>query len=384
MMYHNASAMVEQALADRAGCPHRRAESQPQESQPPMVPVESSGRPLSIARWLLAVAALVVAIVVVGGITRLTESGVSITEWKPVTGAIPPLSEGQWQAEFAAYQHTPQYVLINGPAGMTLADYKFIFFWEWVHRLLARLIGLAFALPLAWFWLKRQIPAGFKGRLLLLLALGGLQGAVGWWMVRSGIVNDTKVSHFRLATHLLIALTTLAGLVWTALDMRQLAWGKLPPRLTGFGALALAALVLQLVYGALMAGLRAGQVAAGGWFNWDNWPLMQGRLFPAGVDWSKGLAHAALSDPYLVHFIHRWWAWVVVAVLVVMARKLKARGKRPVSIALHSAFGTQILLGIATVMSGISLWIAVLHQLGGAVLLAVTTWSAHALGRNRG
>ena len=184
-----------------------------------------SARPLLLARWLFMVAALVVAIVAVGGITRLTESGLSITEWKPVTGALPPLTDAQWQAEFEAYKRIPQYIEVNGPAGMTLADYKFIYFWEWVHRLLARLIGVAFALPLAWFWIKRQIPDGYKLRLLALLALGGLQGVVGWWMVTSGLNADSadRVSHFRLAAHLLVALATLAGLVWTALDMRALA-----------------------------------------------------------------------------------------------------------------------------------------------------------------
>ncbi len=207
-------------------------------------PREVRAAPLAIARWLLIVAAMVAMIVVVGGITRLTESGVSITEWKPVTGALPPLTDAQWQAEFDAYRQTPQYLLVNGPAGMTLADYKFIFFWEWVHRLLARTIGMVFALPLAWFWVKGRIPAGYKPRLLALLALGGLQGAVGWWMVKSGIVHDVKVSHFRLAAHLLVALVTLAGLVWTALDLRALARGRARSRLTGFSALVLAMLVL--------------------------------------------------------------------------------------------------------------------------------------------
>jgi cytochrome c oxidase assembly protein subunit 15 len=335
-----------------------------------------NARPLALARWLYAVAVLVVLIVVVGGITRLTESGLSITEWKPITGALPPLTEAQWQAEFAAYKHIPQYVEVNGPAGMTLADYKFIYFWEWVHRLLARLIGLAFALPLAWFWVRGQIPKGYKPRLLALLALGGLQGAVGWWMVSSGLTQDVKVSHFRLAAHLLVALATLGGLVWTALDLR--AWSRGEPRahLSRFGTLARGVQLVQLFFGALTAGLRAGHVAS-------DWPLMQGRLFPDGVDWSAGPIHTLLHDPYLVYFIHRWWAWVVVAVLVVMGRKLKARGARAPSIAVHSAFGTQLILGIFTVWSGIALWLAVAHQLTGALLVAATTWGAHALGRRQ-
>jgi cytochrome c oxidase assembly protein subunit 15 len=175
-----------------------------------------------------------------------------------------PLTQAQWQAEFDAYRQTPQYILVNGPAGMTLATYKFIFFWEWVHRLLARTIGMVFAVPLAWFWLRGQIPAGYKPRLLALLALGGLQGAVGWWMVKSGIVHDVKVSHYRLATHLAVALFTLAGIVWTMLDLRALARGEARSRLTGLGALALGMLALQLVYGAFLAGLRAGVVAGAG------------------------------------------------------------------------------------------------------------------------
>jgi cytochrome c oxidase assembly protein subunit 15 len=338
-------------------------------------------RPLLLARWLACVAALIVAIVVVGGITRLTESGVSITEWNVVSGTLPPLTEAQWQREFAHYQQTPQYIRINGPAGMTLATYKFIFFWEWVHRLLARGIGLAFAAPLAWFWLRGQIPAGYKPRLLALLALGALQGAVGWWMVKSGIVHDVKVSHFRLATHLLVALTTLAGVVWTLLDLRGAAKGQAPARLRPLAALALAGLAMQLILGAWLAGLRAGVVAGAGWFSWDAWPLMQGRFWPAGIDSAQGWLYAASHDPYLVHFLHRWWAWGVVALLVVLARAVRASGNRPASIVLHSAFGTQVLLGIATVYSGVWLPLAVLHQLTGALLVIATAWSAHAIGR---
>ncbi|HVR90087.1 MAG TPA: COX15/CtaA family protein [Novosphingobium sp.] len=334
----------------------------------------SAARPRALANWLWFVAALIVGIVAVGGITRLTESGLSITEWKPVTGAFPPLSEAQWQAEFAAYQRIPQYVEINGPAGMTLADYKFIYFWEWAHRLLARLIGLAFALPLAWFWKKQAIPGGYKPRLLGLLALGSLQGVVGWWMVSSGLAADVKVSHFRLAAHLLVALVTLGGVVWTALDLRALERGERPARMTGLAAGTLLALLLQLFLGALVAGLRAGHVAS-------DWPLMQGRLFPEGVDWSAGPVHAVLNDPFLLHFLHRWWAWVVVALLVVMARAAKRSGDRPAARAIHSAFGIQLLLGIVTVMSGIALWLAVLHQLVGALLVACTVWGAHVLGR---
>ena len=334
-------------------------------------------RPFAIARWLLAVAALVVAMVVVGGITRLTESGLSITEWKPVTGAIPPLSEAQWRAEFAAYQQIGEYRRITGPAGMTLADYKLIYFWEWAHRLLGRLIGLAFALPLAWFWLKRAIPRGYKLPLVGLLALGALQGVFGWFMVRSG-VNETAtdVSHFWLSIHLLTALLTLALLVWVALDMKALARDPAAraARLSVLAAATGLILFVQLLLGAWVAGLDAGLAS-------DTWPLMQGRLIPE-YNAAGGFWWAAAHDPFLVHFLHRWWAWVAIAALVVLARKARPI-ERKASIAVHAAFGTQILLGIATVLSAMALWLAALHQLVGALLVAATAWAAHAAGRQR-
>jgi cytochrome c oxidase assembly protein subunit 15 len=347
--------------------------------QIPPGPAETS----ALVRWLFCVAALVVMIVVVGGMTRITESGLSITQWKPVTGVIPPLSEVQWQAEFEAYKQIPQYIEVNGPAGMTLADYKFIYFWEWVHRLLARLIGLAFALPLAWFWLKRRIPAGYKPRLLLLLALGGLQGVIGWWMVSSGLDADAsdKVDPLRLSAHLMVALLTLGGLAWTALDLNRIGRDRPSAQLTRFSGVVLAMLALQLFLGALVAGNRAGAHAGAGWLNWDAWPLMQGSFFPEGIDWAAGLVHAAVHDGFFVHFLHRWWAWIVAAALVVMGRKLRRIERRDVSIAVHSAFGTQILLGIAAVWSAMSLWLAVAHQLVGALLVVATVWGAHVLGR---
>jgi cytochrome c oxidase assembly protein subunit 15 len=336
----------------------------------------ASAAPLALARWLFIVAAMIVTIVVIGGLTRLTESGLSIVEWKPVTGTLPPLSEAQWVREFDAYKLIPQYTEVNGPAGMTLAQYKTIYFWEWLHRVMGRAIGLAMLVPLAWFAWKRAIPAGYLPRLLALAALIGLQGAFGWLMVRSGLSERTVVAPHWLAIHLMTALFALGGMVWTALDLRGLARGQPPARLTGLSAAALAVLAVQLLYGALMAGSRAGYVAS-------DWPTMQGALLPDGIDWSRGVGAALLGDPFLVHFIHRWWAFGVVAVLVVMARKLRSAGARPASIVLHSVFGTQIVLGIATVMTGVGFWIAVLHQLVGAALVVATVWGAHTLGRWR-
>lgn len=327
-------------------------------------------RPARLVTWLRIVAALVFAMVVVGGITRLTESGLSITEWKPISGAIPPLTEAQWLEVFAKYQQTPEYQEIN--RGMSLAAFKFIFFWEYIHRLLGRLIGVAFALPLIWFWWKRQIPAGYGPRLIVLLALGGLQGAIGWWMVTSGLSQRTDVSHFRLAVHLLTALFIMAWLLWTALDLTA---GK--ARMTRFGWAAAAILFIQLLFGAFTAGLDAGYVSS-------TWPLMNGHFFPEGVTWLGSALATIGNDPFLIHFIHRWWAWIVVVALVMLARRAKRAGERRAAIAIHIAFGTQILLGIATVVSGMNFWLAVLHQAVGAAVVAATAWGLHVIGRRAG
>jgi cytochrome c oxidase assembly protein subunit 15 len=336
-------------------------------------------RPRALSNLLFLVAAMVFAMVVIGGITRLTESGLSITEWDVVSGTIPPLTHQDWVHLFDLYKQTPQYQEVAGPAGMTLSGFKFIFFWEWVHRLLGRILGLVFFVGVGWFALKRQIPTGFGWRLAALFILGGLQGAVGWFMVMSGLEGRTVVSPYRLSAHLLFALFLFAALIWTALDLRSLARNPAarPARLTGWGVLALGTLFIQLMLGAWVAGFRAGYVS-------NSWPDMGGRFVPEGIDWSKGAGFAFTHDPFLLHFMHRWWAWVVVAVLVIFARKLrKVEGARPASIAVHSAFGTQIILGILTVLSGIAIWLAVLHQATGALLVAATVWGAHELGRQR-
>ena len=335
----------------------------------------NSARPRALANWLFFVAALIVVMVVVGGITRLTESGLSITQWKPISGAIPPLNEAQWLAEFDNYKRIPEYQQLN--QGMTLAGFKAIFFWEYFHRLLGRLIGLAFALPLIWFAVKRRIPQGYGWRLVALLALGGFQGAIGWWMVTSGLSERTDVSHIRLAAHLLVALFTLAAIVWTALDLRVLARNPAarPARLTALGAGAGLILFVQLLYGAFVAGLNAGLVT-------DEWPLMNGRFFPGATLAGRPLFDALINDPAIVHFVHRWWAWVAVVALVVLARATRGIDRRA-SVAIHSAFGIQILLGIATVMSGMNIALAALHQLTGALLVVATTWGAHAIGQRR-
>lgn len=335
-----------------------------------------TARPRALATWLFAVAMLVFLMVVVGGITRLTESGLSITEWRPITGAIPPLSHADWLRAFDLYKATPEYREINGPAGMDLAAFQLIYFWEWLHRLLGRIVGVAFALPLAWFALKRQVPRGYGWRLTLLLLLGASQGALGWYMVESGLVNRTDVSHFRLSAHLLTALVILAGLVWTALDLRRLArtGENQPARLVPVAVVAALLLLVQLLLGAWVAGLDAGYVAS-------DWPLMQGKIIPEGIDGTHGALFALTHDPYLIHFVHRWWAWVAVAGLVVLAKQVKPLD-RGASIAIHATLGLQILLGITTVMSGMNIALAVLHQAVGALLVIATAWGAHTVGRS--
>ena len=332
-------------------------------------------QPTAIANWLFFIALMVFIMVVVGGITRLTESGLSITEWQLITGALPPLSEAAWLLEFEKYKQIPEYIEVNGPAGMTLADFKFIYFWEWIHRLWGRLIGLAFALPFAWFALKRAIPSGFGLRLGILFVLGGMQGAIGWWMVTSGLSERTDVSHFRLATHLLMALLIISALVWTALDLRSYARGEgKRARLTPFGFVVFVVLFLQLLFGAYTAGLNAGYVS-------KTWPLMTSNSFiPHGIDWTSNFWHTINNDPVVIHFIHRTWAWVTVGFMVVLALRIRQQS-RAASAAIHSTYGLQVLLGIATIMSSVNIAWAVLHQAVGVLVVIATTWGIHLLSR---
>jgi cytochrome c oxidase assembly protein subunit 15 len=328
-------------------------------------------RPYALGFWLFVVATLVFAIVVVGGITRLTESGLSITEWKPIRGVIPPLDDVQWQAEFDGYRAIPQYRAFN--AHMTLEGFKHIYFWEYLHRLLARAIGAVLGIVLAVFWWRRWIPAGYGWRTLLILALGGMQGVIGWWMVASGLQYRTEVSHIRLATHLIAALIIYSVLIWTALDL--LILGGRRARLKMWPALAILALVVQLILGAFTAGLRAGYAFA-------SWPLMGDTLFPQG-GWmgTQGLVHNLVSNPVVVQFAHRWWAWVVAIAAVMLADRARRVGQAGVAIGLVLLVALQIGLGIATLLSGVNLGIAVTHQAVAALLLAAMVWGAHAVGR---
>ncbi|TFI58997.1 heme A synthase [Sphingomonas parva] len=343
-------------------------------ASPPRQPRRS--RPGPISTWLLCVAALVFLMVVVGGITRLTESGLSIVRWEPVSGAIPPIGEQAWQDEFDLYRQSPQYQKVN--AGMTLAEFKNIYFWEYVHRLLGRVIGLAFALPLLWFAARRAIPAGYGRKLVALLALGGLQGAIGWWMVASGLVDRPEVSHIRLAVHLLTALLIFASLLWVALDLRQLAndaEGR-PARMPTLAIWALSILALQLLFGAYVAGLEAG-------YAYSSWPRMGDEWFPAATPMLEPFVRNFADNPIVVQFVHRWLAWGVALAAALLAGTAWRRGFKVEAVALVTAVTAQIVLGILTLLSGVRINIAAGHQAMAVVLLGAMVATAHRLGERR-
>lgn len=335
----------------------------------------SPARPRAVARWLFVVAAMIVGIVVVGGITRLTESGLSITEWKPLTGIVPPITPTQWQAEFANYRRIPQYALLN--SGMTLAGFQAIFFWEYLHRFLGRFIGLAYLLPLIWFAARRRIPTGYAWRLSALFALILLQGTFGWLMVKSGLTGRTEVAPGWLALHLVTALFTLAGMIWTALDLRALDGA--PPRgsarLTTGSLVALVGLFVQIMFGAFTAGLRAGYAFA-------SWPLMGDTLFPAGVPMLRPGWTNAIDNPIVVQFIHRWWAFAAAAALIWLAVAATRAGSKA-GFWVVGLVTLQIFLGVATLMTGVQIDVAVAHQTNAALLLIATVFAAHAVGTRR-
>ncbi|WP_106639861.1 COX15/CtaA family protein [Allosphingosinicella vermicomposti] len=331
-------------------------------------PLAANARPRAISNWLLAVAALVFLMVVVGGITRLTESGLSMVQWEPISGTIPPLNEQQWLAEFDAYKATPEYAQVN--RGMSLDEFKNIFFWEYTHRLLGRFIGLAFALPLLWFAAKKAIPRGYGWRLTALLALGGLQGAIGWWMVASGLVDRPDVSHIRLAVHLLTAFLILGGLIWTAMDLRALEAGRGRAKMPTIGIWTLSILALQMLFGAYVAGLNAG-------YAFNTWPLMGDSLFPAEAPMLEPVLRNFVDNPIVVQFVHRWLAFVVAGFAIALGLKAQRLGFKGAAHAVFTALGLQIGLGIATILTGVELWLGVAHQGMGALLLAAIVVVAH-------
>ena len=333
-------------------------------------------RPRAIANWLMAVAALVLVMIIVGGITRLTESGLSITRWDPLSGAIPPLNDADWQAAFDLYRDSPQYQQVN--RGMTLDDFKFIYFWEFIHRQLGRLIGVAFALPLIWFAVKKAIPKGYGWKLIALFALGGLQGVIGWWMVASGLVDVPEVSHIRLAVHLLTAFLIFGALIWVALDLYRLAKAPdaKPAKMPLAAIWALALLAVQMLFGAYVAGLEAG-------YAFNTWPLMGERFYPEHAPWLEPALRNFVDNPVMVQFVHRWLAFVAAAAIGWVAWRAWAVGEMSAAVHLTGAVTLQILLGIATILTGVKLWIGVAHQGMAAVLLAFLLIAAHRLALRR-
>jgi cytochrome c oxidase assembly protein subunit 15 len=327
-----------------------------------------TARPLAISNWLLTLCGLIFVVVVVGGITRLTESGLSITEWKPISGAIPPITEAQWLREFELYKRIPEYQQIN--RGMSLDEFKNIFFWEWLHRQLGRVIGLVALIPLLWFAAKRAIPRSYGWKLSSIFLLVCVQGAIGWWMVASGLVDRTDVSHIRLAVHLLTAFFIFGFALWIALDLRSP--GSLPRRVPTLGLWAFAMLALQLLFGAYVAGLNAGHA-------FNTWPLMGDELYPAAAPWLEPALRNFVDNPITVQFIHRWLAFGVLVMAILIATRAKRAGGRRESLALHMVVGLQILLGIATLMSGVQLHLAVAHQAMATLVIAAFVAAAHRL-----
>lgn len=293
--------------------------------------------------WLWSVAFLVFAMVLVGGATRLTESGLSITEWKPVLGAIPPLSETAWLAEFEKYKQIPQYSQVF--PNMALSDFKFIYYWEWSHRLLGRLIGVAFALPLLWFWLRGQVKGKLRWQLPGLLALGGLQGAVGWWMVASGLAGRTEVAPERLMIHLILASITLVALVAIAVGLSGKGDSAATSGAQRGGLVLLIAVLLQIALGALVAGSRAG-------LSYNTWPLMDGSFVPNFM-FSHELQPTwrnFFENITIVQFQHRLWAYALLAMALWHAFALRATQASGRAWLLLAMVIVQAGLGIATLL----------------------------------
>ncbi|MCF1708364.1 COX15/CtaA family protein [Tabrizicola sp. J26] len=339
--------------------------------QPGLIDRGSRGARSAMRLWLVQLFLLVVLMITVGGLTRLTDSGLSITEWRPVTGAIPPMDEASWAAEFAKYQASPQYQLMN--QGMTVEEFKSIYWWEWGHRQLGRVIGLVWAVGFLGFLLARKIPTGWTQRLLLIGVLGGVQGAIGWWMVSSGLeAGMVSVASYRLAVHLGIAFAILGFIAWyvfllgrSETDLLQARRGR-EERLNGLATGVLHLAFLQIVLGALVAGIDAGR-------GFPTWPDMNGQFFPADAFYVPGRpAWAAFfENPGLVQFIHRmvgyllfvfglftWWRSRSSAYLVT---------RRAFDWMAVMLFG-QVVLGIVTALSAASPHVAITHQLGAVIL----------------
>jgi cytochrome c oxidase assembly protein subunit 15 len=327
-----------------------------------------------IRTWLYVIAALLVLMVMVGGTTRLTDSGLSIVEWRPVTGVVPPLSESTWAAEFERYKTSSEYELVN--KGMSLHDFKRIYWWEWVHRLLGRLIGAAFLIPLLFFQFRGWIAPGVRWRLWLIFGLGALQGAIGWWMVASGLVGRIDVAQERLAVHLLMACLILTAVIWTARLLTPAAGAvaaRTSPSRIGVSAIAILVLLLgQIALGALVAGLKAGLI-------YNTWPLIDGAFIPPREHLL--LLHPLwlnLLDNHLaVQFTHRMVAYALVALAVFHAADcLWHRVCRSSAVTLALVLFLQAMLGIATLLLLVPILLALAHQAVAIAALIIATLHA--------
>jgi cytochrome c oxidase assembly protein subunit 15 len=326
--------------------------------------------------WLVSIAVLIAIMVLVGGATRLTESGLSIVEWKPVTGTLPPLSEAQWTQAFEAYKTIPQYRELN--AGMNLGEFKTIFWWEWSHRLLGRIIGVAYLLPFIWFLWRGVLDADLKRRLWLIFGLGALQGAVGWWMVASGLSQRVEVSQYRLATHLVLALFIFAAIVWTLRRLTNRPPSAASSRLKITSVALVVLTFVQLYLGALVAGLRAGKI-------YNTWPDIDGAFVPSAArlffeaPWWRNLFDNALT----VQFEHRMAAYLLFALAVLHAfDAVRSRaGAAAINGALWlvAAVTLQATLGILTLLNQVPISLALAHQAIAIVVLMLAIFQAERL-----
>ncbi len=329
--------------------------------------------------WLFAMAALVFVMVGIGGATRLTGSGLSITEWQPIMGILPPLNDAAWQDAFEKYKQIPQYKLVN--KGMSIAAFKTIFWWEWGHRFMGRMLGLAFLLPMLVFMARGSVKGPLAWRLGGLFVLGGLQGALGWYMVKSGLSQRTDVSQYRLAAHLLLASALLAALLWTALDIGGAKLQCVRLKTLALGSRTIAAIILLLVFaqigaGALVAGLKAGLA-------YNTWPLMDGHLIPGGLSAMMPWWLNAFENAATVQFDHRLLAYVLAAVVVwhgwrVIQSTDEEHMRRSAALLLIAVVG-QIALGVWTLLAHVPLPLALGHQMMAMLVLAAAVWHLHTL-----
>ncbi|HXC38071.1 MAG TPA: COX15/CtaA family protein [Burkholderiales bacterium] len=349
------------------------------ESAPPQASKAALGRPIAI--WLLVCCAMVFGMIVVGGATRLTHSGLSITEWQPILGTLPPLTAGDWQQAFDKYKATPEYQKVN--SGMSLDEFKGIFWWEYCHRLLGRTIGTVFLLPLLWFWWRGMIGPPLRRRLIAIFILGGLQGALGWYMVQSGLVDEPRVSQFRLTAHLLLAFTLYAAMLWTALGLLR---SSVAPdtvgrsRLGGLAWLVLAVVLYMVTTGGFVAGIRAG-------FAYNTFPLMNGHVVPPEImmiePWWKNFFYNMAT----VQFDHRAGAWLLAVLVPALWWRSRAPGVssrvRHAADVLLGMLAVQIALGISTLLLVVPVGLAATHQAGAVLLFSAALNLVHALRSGR-